>query len=289
MADVRSLDVAACPYPLGPTSIALDIAPEASGERLITIARKTNHLNRDLSIDCSFDKTETVRLAAARRSTRPSADATRERILAAALELFSELSFDGATTREIAARAGVTQGLLNYHFSSKDQLWRAAVGGLFETLNRALSARDQGLRGVDEVTSIRLLVREFIYFSARHPQLHRIITQECKTDGPRMDWLVDRHIRPLYEAYTARFARLIAQGHLPDIPVPHLYYILTGAGPTMFVLAPECRRLAGIDPEAPDVIEAHADAVTALIFGQCEQRTQHATRNRTRVSRNRNA
>jgi AcrR family transcriptional regulator len=184
------------------------------------------------------------------------------------LDLFSELSFDGATTREIAARAGVTQGLLNYHFRSKHQLWRAAVDGLFDTLNRSLSARDQGLRGVDEVTSTRLLVREFVSFSARHPQLHRIITQECKTDGPRMDWLVDRHVRPLYAATTARFSRLVEQGHLPDIPAQHLYYILTGAGATLFVLAPECRRLAGIDPEAPEVIEAHADAVTALLFPQ---------------------
>ena len=48
----------------------------------------------------------------------------------------------------------------------------------------------------------------------------------------------------------------------------HLYYILTGAGPTMFVLTPECRRLAGIDPQAPDVVEAHTDAVIALIFGR---------------------
>jgi hypothetical protein len=82
-----------------------------------------------------------------------------------------------------------------------------------------------------------------------------------------MDWLVDRHIRPLYETTTALFARLVEQGHVPDIPAPHLYYILTGAGPTMFVLAPECRRLAGIDPHAPDVVEAHADAVTRLVFG----------------------
>jgi AcrR family transcriptional regulator len=202
------------------------------------------------------------------RATRPSADGTRERILAAALDLFSELSFDGATTRDIAARAGVTQPLLNYHFRSKDELWRAAVDGLFETLERALSSRADGLRGVDEATVARLLVREFVYFSASHPQLHRIITQECKTDGPRMDWLVERHIRPLYESTTALFARLVEQGHLPDIPTAHLYYIVTGAGPTMFVLAPECRRLAGIDPEAPEVIEAHADAVTALIFGR---------------------
>ena len=110
-------------------------------------------------------------------------------------------------------------------------------------------------------------MREFVAFSATHPQLHRIITQECKSDGPRMDWLVERHVRPLYEQTTAMFTRLVDAGHLPDIAAVHLYYILTGAGPTMFVLAPECRRLAGIDPQAPDVVEAHADAVVALIFG----------------------
>ena len=204
----------------------------------------------------------------ATRQTRPSADATRERILAAALDLFSERGFDGASTREIAARAGVTQPLLNYHFSAKDELWRAAVDGLFGALTRALAERAAGLRGVDEPAAARLLVREFVTFSARHPQLHRIITQECKVDGPRMDWLVERHVRPLYEAATAQFARLAEQGHVPPIPPAHLYYILTGAGPTMFVLAPECRRLAGLDPTADDVVEAHADAVCLLLFGR---------------------
>lgn len=212
-------------------------------------------------------ETATSTAAGARRSTRPSADATRDRILDAALDLFSELSFDGATTREIAARAGVTQPLLNYHFSSKDELWRAAVERLFDALAIELTAREDGLRGVDERTVARLLVREFIAFSARHPQLHRIITQECKADGPRMDWLVERHIRPLYERATALFARLVEAGDLPAIPPAHLYYIVTGAGPTMFVLGPECRRLAGIDPTAPEVVEAHADAVCLLLFG----------------------
>jgi AcrR family transcriptional regulator len=204
----------------------------------------------------------------ATRQTRPSADATRGRILAAALDLFSERGFDGASTREIAARAGVTQPLLNYHFSAKDELWRAAVDGLFDALTRALADRAAGLRGVDEHAAAQLLVREFVTFSARHPQLHRIITQECKVDGPRMDWLVERHVRPLYEAATAQFARLAEQGKVPPIPPAHLYYILTGAGPTMFVLAPECRRLAGLDPTADEVVEAHADAVCLLLFGR---------------------
>jgi AcrR family transcriptional regulator len=202
------------------------------------------------------------------RGRRSSADPTRERILAAALDLFSEQSFAGATTREIASRAEVTQPLLNYHFSSKDELWRSAVDGLFDELRRALATRADGLRGVDELTTARLLVREFVLFSARRPQLHRIITQECKADGPRMDWIVERHVRPLYDTTTARFERLVAAGHLPDIAPAHLYYIVTGAGPTMFVLGPECRRLSGLDPTSDDVAEAHADAVTALIFGR---------------------
>jgi AcrR family transcriptional regulator len=201
------------------------------------------------------------------RTPRPSADGTRERILAAALDLFSEVSFDGARTRDIAARAGVTQGSVNYHFSSKDELWRAAVDGLFAELGEALDGRAAGLRGVDALTTAKLLIREFIFFSATHPQLHRIITQECKNDGPRMDWMVERHIRPRYEQTTALFTQLVKGGHVPDIPVEHLYYILTGAGPTMFVLAPECLRLSGVDPQAPDVVEAHADAVLSLLFG----------------------
>jgi TetR/AcrR family transcriptional regulator len=208
-----------------------------------------------------------VAQTAAVRTTRPSADSTRERILDAALDVFAERAFDGASTREIALRSGVTQPLLNYHFSTKAELWRAAVDRLFALLTSTLSTRIEGLRGVDEVTATRLIMREFVYFSARHPELHRIITGECKTDTPRMDWMVERHIRPLYEDTVARFAHLTEQGHIPSIPPAHLYYILTGAGPTMFVLGPECRRLTGLDPTSEEVVEAHADAVITLLFG----------------------
>jgi len=206
--------------------------------------------------------------AAHERATRPSADPTRDRILVAALALFSERSFDGATLREIAQRAGVTPPLLHYHYRSKDELWRAAVDSLFEQLADTMAERVHGLRGVDDLTAAKLLVRHFVTFSARHPQLHRIITQESKSDGPRMEYLVEHHVRPLYERTVALFERLASDGLLPPISPPHLYYILTGAGPTMFVLAPECERLSGLDPSADEVIEAHADAVCMLLFGE---------------------
>ncbi|MFQ6397356.1 TetR/AcrR family transcriptional regulator [Nocardia sp. KC 131] len=203
-----------------------------------------------------------------KRATRPSGHATRARILAVALDLFSELSYDGASLRDIAARAGVTQPLLNYHFSTKDELWRAAVDVLFDDLTQVMAARVDGLRGVDEVSVAKLLIRELVYFSAEHPQMNRIINQECKVDSARMDWLVEKHVRPRFEQATALLEYLVAGGHVPNIPAVHFYYILTGASSNMFVLGPECRRLSGVDPRAREVVEAHADAVIALLFGR---------------------
>lgn len=193
--------------------------------------------------------------------------AARDRIVEAAVRRFSERSFDGASMREIAADAGVTQPLISYHFGTKEELWQAAVASIFERLDRTINDRATGLRGVDDVATAKLIVREFIVFSARNPELHRIITQESKADGPRMDHLVERHVRPIYERTVALFESLAATGAVPAIAPAHLYYILTGAGPTMFVLGPECRRLTGLDPTDDQVIADHADAVCRLLFG----------------------
>src|SRR4051794_38780989 len=106
-------------------------------------------------------------------TSRPSGLETRRAILDAALDLFSERGFDGASTRSIAARAGVTQPLLNYHFAGKEELWRAAVDDLFGRFRSSMDIRLSGLRGVDDVTIAKLMVRHFVEFSAANPELHR--------------------------------------------------------------------------------------------------------------------
>jgi TetR/AcrR family transcriptional regulator len=191
---------------------------------------------------------------------------TRRAILDAALDLFSERSFDGASTRSIAELAGVTQPLLNYHFAGKEELWRAAVDDVFERFRTSMGDRLAGLRGVDDVTIAKLMVRHFVEFSAANPQLHRIIMQESKRAGARLDWLVETHVRPLYENAVAMFDRLAARGDLAPIGPAHLYYLLTGAGASVFVMAPECQRLTGVDPFAPEFVAAHADLVVDMLI-----------------------
>lgn len=60
---------------------------------------------------------------------------TRREILRAAEESFAASGFVGATTRQVAARAGVNVATLHYHFGNKERLYRAvleaAVAGEF--------------------------------------------------------------------------------------------------------------------------------------------------------------
>lgn len=50
---------------------------------------------------------------------------TRNRILSEALFHFAEHGFDGATMRAIATRSGTSLALVQYHFRTKEQLYRA--------------------------------------------------------------------------------------------------------------------------------------------------------------------
>ena len=58
---------------------------------------------------------------------------TQERILKTAVRLFADRGYEATSIRTIAAKANVNQAAINYHFKSKDGLYR-------EVLRRALRA-----------------------------------------------------------------------------------------------------------------------------------------------------
>lgn len=64
---------------------------------------------------------------ARRTGRRPGNPDTREAILAAAREAFSERGFDKASIRAIAAAAGVDPALVHHYFGTKEQLFVAAM------------------------------------------------------------------------------------------------------------------------------------------------------------------
>jgi len=192
---------------------------------------------------------------------------TRERIIAAALEVFAENGFNGSTTRDIAARAGVNLGLIKYYFDGKLKLWQTAVDRAFGDLGTALAQIDRETV-LDESSRTRELVRGYVRFVAHNPEFVRIMHDEGKRRGPRMRWLADHHVRPMYDAIKDLLRGAQQRGMLPaQIDSVHLMYILAGAAGLFFHQAEEVRRLSGLDPADEKIIEAHADAVARILLG----------------------
>jgi len=60
--------------------------------------------------------------------------ATRQALVQAGAELFSERGFDGVSTEDVASRAGVNKALISYHFRGKRGLYEAVIGSVFEEI-----------------------------------------------------------------------------------------------------------------------------------------------------------
>lgn len=65
---------------------------------------------------------------------RESPTSTKARILVAAQEVFAAKGFEGASTREIAAKAEVNISSLHYHWESKETLYLAIFERIFQQL-----------------------------------------------------------------------------------------------------------------------------------------------------------
>ncbi len=188
---------------------------------------------------------------------------TRARIVEAAITGFSERGFHGTSTRQIAALAQVNQGLITYHFQSKEALWKAVMDRMFtlleETIQRSLGA----LGDAKPKARAREGVRAFVRFAAAHPEFFRLMIDEGKVDDQRLRWLIDAHLSRAYQEFLALGAFFGPK--VPQELGPHMYYALAGAGSLFFIVGPECERLTGVDPRSEEAIERHAELVARLL------------------------
>jgi len=190
-------------------------------------------------------------------------ESTRDRIVEAALAAFAEKGFRGASTRDIAQRADTNQGLITYHFKSKDDLWRAAADRIFGLLRQSIEAQLGSREFTDSRDRARAAIRSYVRFAASRPELFRLMVDEGKNSEERMKWLVDTHLKPRFDALFEAMADSVTGNGASMFP--HVYYVMAGGGSMMFAVAPECRRLTGMDPETEEAVERHAEFLAQLL------------------------
>lgn len=170
----------------------------------------------------------------------------------------------------IAQRAGAYQPQINYHFTSKEGLWKAAVAHLFDLLARQLG-------GVlpNELTSISVAdlgtafgdaIRGLVRFVAAHPELNQIMVHEGTEDSDRLTWMTDSHVRPFFHGFRDAWHVLRDAGIAAPFEGDAMYYVLVGAASLPFVNAPEVRLLTGYTPTEESWIEAYGDVLVRLLL-----------------------
>lgn len=189
---------------------------------------------------------------------------TRERLLDAALLEFSTNGFEGASTRSIARRAGCHQPQINYHFASKEALWEATMTRLFLEMGAEFTPIDSiG----DPIVKFETMLRTFVHYAARRPELNRIMVAEAMTQTPRLKWIVENFSRDAYERILTMWRDVRAAGAGAEIEERLVYHLFIGAASLLWANAPEAQLLdPSISAHDPAVINAHADALVRFFL-----------------------
>jgi AcrR family transcriptional regulator len=199
-----------------------------------------------------------------RRRTQERTEVTRAKLIDAGKALFSARGFDAVSVRDLEEAAGVKRNLLTYHFDDKETLWKASADAIVGLMTIEFDHRLSIMKELSGREALAFLVRFYVHFNARHPELGQLISRESTQHSWRTQYLIDTHIGPS----TQKMEKLVheTQG-LDRKGFIHWYYIMISSASAIFSFAPECKDLFGVDPCEDSMVEAHAEMLVSMLLG----------------------
>lgn len=195
---------------------------------------------------------------------------TQRIILRAAIDVFAELGFEAASLGEIARRAKVKKALVQYHFETKDNLWKAAMLQLWEQLQNAFPHYMKHMDVSHDRETVRDVFRQIIRFVKDHPAWAGILFRESATPGPRLDWLVEHCLKRNLTEGLQFIESAQAHGSLPQADPLYLLHIISGALVYVLLVAPMTERALGIQMTSDEGIEILLDTFMSMLYVQPE-------------------
>ena len=186
---------------------------------------------------------------------------TQQKLLDAAIQAFSENGFKGTSTRDIADRAGVHHPLITYHFKNKNQLWRAAADRIFREFNISLVKAMTEVPEVDAKARAEAFVRTYVRYAHSQPALHNPGELSPHTEARALDWLIENHLRPLYDEVVKALAELQRLGIAPPGDPALLFNMIRVSAGGLLALAIEIRGTSDLDLDSEESLESLTDMI----------------------------
>jgi AcrR family transcriptional regulator len=153
--------------------------------------------------------------------------ATRDRLVAAAVELFAARGFEGTSIEAVLEQTEVSRGSLYHHFASKQSLFEAVVAAVEARVGGEIVAASMAVGGSDPVARLRAGFLAWVRLAA-DPVVRRILL----VDAPAVvGW---RRWREIEEQYGLGMIRAVVQaaaddGRLPTTQVDVFAHMLLAA------------------------------------------------------------
>jgi len=132
------------------------------------------------------------------------ADLTRQRLVRAALELFTTQGYHDTTTGQIARKAGVAEGTIYKHFQSKQHLLNELYRGAARWAARAAEEADGGPGPVRD--RLQALAQRLVAGAAQDPAVMQLYFVD------RVGSLLDDKSRDAGREFHTALERLLARG-----------------------------------------------------------------------------
>ncbi len=206
------------------------------------------------------------------RSGKPQgrAEATRRALLDAGLAEFSRYGLEGARVERIATKAKVNKQALYYYFGSKEGLFRAALGDVYDRAPPI--ARSAGQADDSPSAAMRNLIGTLFDHFRSAEQGSAIIADENRYRGAHLTPALRRGIQAAVAPIVDSIAEVLARGQASGefsrhVRAADLYLTIVALSHFYFTHAYTLSAILGDDLLAPDAMQSWKDHVGTFVVG----------------------
>lgn len=187
-----------------------------------------------------------------------------EKILEAALKLFSTFGFHGTTMEKIAELADMSQPNLHNYFKTKADLYEAVLNDILDIWVDPLGNLD--VEG-DPETELRQYIAKKVEMARKYPEASRIFAAEMLQGAPILMHHLKGQVRMKVKAFSTVIESWGRQGKIRQVDPVHLIFMIWASTQHYADFLPQIRAVMDVARLNKAQYDAAADSISTIIIG----------------------
>ncbi len=143
------------------------------------------------------------------------ANDTKERILAAALDMFSQKGYEGTNIRELSASLGLVKSGVYKHFESKEAIWNALLDEMISYYGRRFGSPEHlppVPDSAEDFIAMTMRMADLTIHDGQIVKTRKVLTLEQFRDDRARDLATKHFLTGLTEMFSHIFAGMMDKG-----------------------------------------------------------------------------